>query len=68
VLLIHSKQDASVAPHNAEQILDALGSQDKKLFWVENSGHVIPREPDRLIAFQTVHEFIQRVLSTSLPL
>jgi carboxylesterase len=65
VLIIHSKQDGSVPPHNAEQILAALGSQDKKLLWVENSGHVIPREPDRLVAFQAAHEFIQRVISAN---
>jgi carboxylesterase len=60
-LLIHSKNDAGVGPHNAEQILAALGSTDKALFWVENSGHVIPREPDRYLAFQAVDEFIKRL-------
>jgi carboxylesterase len=64
VLLIHSKQDTGVVPHNAEQILAALGSQDKQLFWVENSGHVIPREPDRYLAFKTTNEFIKRVRSS----
>jgi carboxylesterase len=63
VLLIHSKQDSGVAPHNAEQILTALGSPDKQLLWVENSGHVIPREPDRYLAFKAVDEFIHRVQS-----
>jgi carboxylesterase len=63
VLLIHSKQDSGVAPHNAEQILTALGSPDKQLLWVENSGHVIPREPDRHTAFKAVDEFIHRVQS-----
>lgn len=65
VLIIHSKQDGGVQPNNAERILAALGSQDKHIMWVENSGHVIPREPDRQIAFQASHEFIQRVLSTN---
>jgi carboxylesterase len=65
VLLIHSRQDTGVVPHNAEQILAELGSQDKQLFWVENSGHVIPREPDRHLVFKTADEFIQRVQSSS---
>jgi carboxylesterase len=64
VLLIHSRQDTGVVPHNAEQILAALGSQDKHLLWVENSGHVIPREPDRYLAFKATDEFIQRVRSS----
>jgi len=63
VLLIHSKQAAGVVPENAEKILSAIGSQDKQLYWVENSGHVIPREPDRDLVFKTTHEFIQRVQS-----
>ncbi len=59
-LIIHSRQDGSVPPRNAEQIFADIGSSDKELFWVENSGHVIPREPDRLLAFSKVDEFIQK--------
>jgi carboxylesterase len=60
-LIIHSKQDGSVSPHDAELIFAALGIPDKELFWVENSGHVIPREPDRLLAFDKVDEFIRKI-------
>ena len=63
-LIIQSRQDKGVVPRNAEQILAALGSSDKRIFWVENSGHVIPREPDRELAFQSIHEFIQRIVKT----
>jgi carboxylesterase len=63
VLIIHSKHDTGVIPQNAEQILAALGSADKHVFWVENSGHVIPREPDRELAFQATHKFIQRIIA-----
>jgi carboxylesterase len=64
VLLIHSKQDTGVAPRNTEQIFTTIGSKDKQLFWVENSGHVIPREPDRHLAFKITDEFIGRVHSS----
>ena len=64
-LIIQSKQDGSVTPQNAEQIFSSLGSQDKQLFWVENSGHVIPREPDRQLVFLKIDEFIQRVQNSS---
>ena len=60
-LIIHSKLDAAVPPPNAEQIYAAIGSQDKQIFWVENSGHVIPREPDRNLVFTAAAEFIQRI-------
>jgi carboxylesterase len=63
VLLIHSRNDGGVPSHNAEQILAALASQDKHIFWVENSGHVITREPDRELAFKAADDFIDRVLS-----
>ena len=65
VLIIHARQDQGVPAHNAEQILAALGSPDKQLMWLENSGHVIPEEPDRELAFKAAHEFIQRVLSST---
>lgn len=59
-LIIHSRQDGGVPPHNAEQIFAALASPVKELYWVENSGHVITREPDRLLAFTKVDEFIHK--------
>ncbi len=66
-LIIHSKQDGSVPANNAQQIFAALGSSDKELFWVENSGHVIPREPDRLLVFAKVDEFIHKVQNAAQP-
>jgi carboxylesterase len=60
-LLIYSHQDKSVVPPNAEKVYSALGSQQKKLIWVENSGHNIPREADRLIAFSAINDFIKQV-------
>jgi len=63
VLLIHSRHDHDVVPHNAELIFNQLGTQDKQLFWVENSGHNIPRETDRLLVFSKADEFIRRIQS-----
>ncbi|PWB53884.1 MAG: carboxylesterase [Anaerolineales bacterium] len=60
-LIIQSRQDTSAVPASAEKILAALGSSDKQVFWVENSGHVITREPDRFLVFAKADEFIKRV-------
>jgi carboxylesterase len=60
-LLIHSHQDGSVPAENMTSIYDHLGSKDKQMMWVENSGHVIPREPERLRVFQAVQAFVERV-------
>lgn len=62
VLLIHSRLDQGVSPENMPRIYERLGTQDRQMLWVENSGHVIVREPDRQIVFQAAHEFIQRCL------
>lgn len=60
-LLIHSKQDTGVDPSNMQMIYDHLGTQDKHMFWVEDSGHVITREPQRELVFKTVNDFIHRL-------
>jgi carboxylesterase len=66
-LIIHSKHDGSLPPRDAEKIFAAIGSQKKQLFWVENSGHVITREPDRLLAFAKVDEFIRMIQNPPQP-
>ncbi|MEW6179240.1 MAG: alpha/beta fold hydrolase [Chloroflexota bacterium] len=60
VLVVHSRADQSVLPSNAERIFAALGSQQKRLLWVENSGHVVVREPDREIVFEQALQFIHQ--------
>ena len=61
VLLVHSHKDGGVLPLNAEQIFSHLPVEDKTLLWVENSGHVITREPDRQQVFEAAESFIKRV-------
>ncbi len=66
-LVIHSRNDRVVPPENATLILEALGAPDKKLLWVEDSGHAIPREPERAKAFRATAAFAQRVTSQEPP-
>lgn len=61
VLLMHSRQDGGVSPENMLKIFDHLGATDKQMFWLENSGHVITREPERERVFAAAQAFIQRV-------
>lgn len=58
-LLIHSRQDHGVAPENMEHIYAGLGCADKQMVWLENSSHVITREPERLSVFGAAHQFVQ---------
>ncbi len=64
-LIIHSRADQSVLPENAEQIFRALGSPHKEIFWVENSGHVVVREPERQQVFDRTIQFIQQYAALS---
>jgi carboxylesterase len=63
VLLIYSKDDPTITSEerHAEQILEGIGSRDKELVWVENSGHVILRDAARELAFHAIGDFIQKV-------
>lgn len=60
-LIIHSKTDGGVAPHNAENLLAALGSEDKSLAWIERSGHVITRDIERQAVFDMATAFVEKV-------
>jgi len=61
VTLIYSTGDLSVPTNHAEQVYAELGSQDKTLTWVENSGHVLPRDAEREKVFSTIGDFVRRV-------
>jgi carboxylesterase len=65
VQMIHSRNDHGVLPINAEMIYEHLGTTDKNLVWVEDSGHVITREPEREKAFQTAVNFVERINHTA---
>jgi carboxylesterase len=61
VLLMHSKKDGGIAPENMPRIYEKLGSPDKQMLWIENSGHVITRDKDRQVVFKAAADFIKRV-------
>ena len=60
-LLMHSHNDQYVDSENLINIYNSLGSADKTMLWLEKSGHVIPREPEREIAFKAASNFIERI-------
>lgn len=60
-LLIHSKEDSGVSPENMDLIYQHLGTPNKQKLWVENSGHVITREPERQTVFQAATAFMDRL-------
>lgn len=60
-LLVHSRNDSYVPADSMEKIYNALGTTDKEMMWVIESGHVIPREPAKAEVFPAVRDFILRV-------
>ena len=58
ILQIHSKVDQSVLPYHAEKIFEELGSSDKRLLWLEHSGHVVIKDSERTKVFKATSDFI----------
>ena len=60
VLLMHSKSDG-LSYENSVKIHSQLGSQDKELFLLEKSGHIITEDIERDEVFQKAETFIKRI-------
>lgn len=63
-LLVQSKMDHGIPANSMDYIYDHISSIDKTRMWVENSGHVVIREPDREEIFTAVKAFINRIHTT----
>ncbi|MEW6568608.1 MAG: alpha/beta fold hydrolase [Chloroflexota bacterium] len=64
-LIIHSRGDLAVHPSHAEAILARLGSTQKELLWVENSGHVVTCDAERERLFAATAAFVRRLEAPS---
>jgi len=62
-LLIYSRNDQTVKPEaqHQENIFSALGSQEKEVLWIENSGHVLTEDAERQRVFDAVEGFILQI-------
>jgi len=63
VLLIQSHQDGTIPKESMEFIYHHISSPIKEMLWLENSGHVITREPVRLQVYQAAEKFINHILN-----
>lgn len=61
VLIMHSQDDDYVLPESLEHIFAALGTSEKTKLYLTGSGHVIPRDAAREVAFNNAAEFILRI-------
>ena len=62
-LFVQSHQDKTIPPESLDFLIDHVQSKDKSRLWVEDSGHVVIREPERERIFQEVQTFLTRILT-----
>lgn len=60
-LMVQSHGDHGIPAESMETLYTGISSTDKTILWVENSGHVVIREPDRELIFTDVKQFVERI-------
>lgn len=64
-LIIHGTFDQAISPDSAQRTYEAIGSADKELITLHNSGHCITVDSEWEFVAEKTHEFIQVHLKTS---
>ena len=60
VLLMHSCHDQSVKPDTMPRIYGRLGSVDRQMVWLENSGHIVTEDYDRMSVYRAIRAFCEQ--------
>jgi len=60
-MMVQSHSDHGIPAESMDTLFEMINSTDKSRLWVENSGHVIIREPEREVIFTEVKKFIKRI-------
>lgn len=60
LLVMHSHNDHTAHPDNAQLIFDNVTSADKELVWLDRSFHVLTLDHDREEVFSRTYEFIKQ--------
>lgn len=63
ILILQSKKEHTVDPKSAQIIYDEVGSKNKKLYWLERSGHSIMTDKEREFVFREVILFFNQAKS-----
>jgi carboxylesterase len=61
VLSLHSRLDKTVSPADMTAIHQRLGSHDREMVWLHKSGHIVPEDYDRELAYGRISQFITRL-------
>ncbi len=60
ILIMQSKKDHTIKVNSAECLYQNIASTEKKIVWLEESGHVITLDKERDIVFKEALRFIQK--------
>ncbi len=60
-MLVQSHGDHGIPAESMDTLYGKIASVDKSRLWVENSGHVVIREPERELIFAEVKKFVKRI-------
>ncbi|MBW2976365.1 alpha/beta fold hydrolase [Candidatus Woesearchaeota archaeon] len=60
ILIIHSKNDHTILPQSSSYIYNNIGSKEKKIIWLRNSGHVVSVDNEKEKVFQLVCNFLSK--------
>lgn len=59
-LIFQGKLDGTIDPRGAETVLESLGSQEKRLIWLEHSGHTLLLGSEHDTVFEQTRLFVQQ--------
>ena len=60
VLLMHSRQDSTVEPQTMPRIYGRLGSDNKRMLWLDNNGHDVTADREREQVYQAIRELVEQ--------
>ena len=61
VLLMHSRHDQTVEPDTMPRIYGRLGSADRQMVWLENGGHIVTEDYDRMLVYGAIRDFCEQL-------
>ena len=58
-IVLQSEIEHTVNPKSAQYIYDNISSEEKKLVWYKNSGHILTLDVEREAVFKEISKFFE---------
>lgn len=63
ILIVQGRNDHTIDPHSSEIVYDLVGSQRKKLVWMEKSGHCVLLDEEQHEVTRLTMDFLYEVMA-----